>query len=92
MSKKMHAIKDKLFEKYGKRCEVCKRKFKAKGLTGHHIVPKSCGGEISEDNILITCYQCHFEVINNTKYDTKEYWDLMNKSLAHRKESDVACP
>lgn len=92
MSKKMHAIKDKLYAKYGKRCEVCGKKFKAKDLTGHHIVMKSRGGEISEENILIACEHCHFEVINKMKYGSKEYWDLMNKALEHRKESKEAYP
>ena len=92
MSKKMHAVKNRLYAKYGKRCEVCGKKFKVNGLTGHHICPKSHGGEITEDNILIACYQCHFEVIHNLEYDSQEYWDLMNKSLEHRKESDEAYP
>lgn len=92
MSKQMHAVKDKLYAKYGKYCEVCGKKFKANKLTGHHVIMKSRGGEISEKNILIACEHCHFEVINKIKYDSQEYWDLMNKSLEHRKESDKACP
>ena len=92
MSKKMHTIKDKLYAKYGKRCEVCGKKFKADKLTGHHIIMKSRGGEISESNILIACEHCHFEVINKMNYDSKEYWDLINKALEHRKESKEAYP
>ena len=86
MAKKMHAIKDKLFAKYGKRCEVCGEKFKREGLTGHHILPKSHGGEITEENILITCYQCHFATIHKLEYDGEEYRELMRKSLQHRNE------
>ena len=87
MSKQMRVVKDKLYAKYGKRCEVCGEKFKKEKLTGHHIVPKSFKGEISEDNILIACEHCHFNVINKIEYDTKEYWELMHKCLEHRKES-----
>ena len=43
--------------------------------------------EITEDNILIACYNCHFGVINKIEYDSKEYWELMNKCLEHRKKS-----
>lgn len=86
MSKKMKAIKNKLFAKYGKRCEVCGEKFKREGLTGHHIIPKSRGGKLSEENILIACYQCHFAIIHNIEYDSEEYWNLMQKSLEHRHE------
>lgn len=84
MSKKMHVVKDKLFAKYGKRCEVCGKKFKKQELTGHHIILKSHGGEESEDNILIACYQCHFAIIHQIEYDSEEYWELMKKSLEHR--------
>ena len=90
MSSKMKSVKDKLYKKYGKRCEVCGKKFKAKGLTGHHVRPRSHGGEISEDNILIACYQCHFEVIHGMEYDTEEYWELMHKCLAHRKNETAS--
>ena len=88
MSKKMHTIKDKLYAKYGKYCEVCGKKFRKDKLTGHHIIMKSRGGEISEDNILIACEQCHFEVINKMEYDSEEYWELMRKSLEHRREKE----
>ena len=87
MSSKMRTIKDKLYTKYGKRCEVCGEKFKKDKLSGHHIIMKSKGGEITEDNILIACYNCHFGVINKIQYDSEEYWELMKKCLEHRNES-----
>lgn len=90
MSSKMRIVKDKLYAKYGKRCEVCGKKFKKEKLSGHHIVPKSHNGEISEDNILIACYNCHFGVINKIEYDSEEYWELMNKCLAHRKNEPTS--
>lgn len=86
MSKEMHAVKDRLFMKYGKRCEVCGQKFKKNELTGHHIIMKCKGGKVTEDNILIACYHCHFIVINSIPYDSEEYWELMRKSLEHRNE------
>lgn len=86
MSHEMKAAKEYLFDKYGCRCEVCGKEFKKTELTGHHIIMRSKGGEISETNILICCYNCHFGKINHTEYDSKEYWELMNKSLEHRKQ------
>ena len=84
MSKQMGAMKEYLYSKYGCRCEVCGKEFAKDELTGHHIVMRSKGGEVTEDNILIACYNCHFGKINHIKYDSKEYWDLMRKCLAHR--------
>lgn len=49
-----------------------------------HLFMKCRGGKITEDNILIACYDCHFGRINHIKYDSEEYWELMNKSLEHR--------
>lgn len=90
MSNQMCTIKDKLFVKYGKRCEVCGKKFKKEKLSGHHIVMKSVGGKINEDNILIACYNCHFGVINKIEYDSEEYWELMHKCLEHRNKNEPA--
>lgn len=85
MSKDMKTVKNALFLKYGCICEVCGEKFDKNELTGHHIIMRCKGGKITEQNILITCHHCHFDVINHMKYDSKEYWELMQKSLAHRK-------
>ena len=87
MSKEMRIIKDKLYRKYGKRCEICDNTFKKEQLTGHHIIMRCKGGKITEDNILIACYNCHFGTINHIQYDSKEYWELMNKALEHRKSN-----
>jgi 5-methylcytosine-specific restriction endonuclease McrA len=87
MSKEMRNVKERLYQKYGTYCEVCGKKFKKTELTGHHIVMRCKGGKITEGNILIACWHCHFDVINHLKYDSKEYWDLMRKSLEHRKLS-----
>ena len=84
MSKEMYRMKNRLYAKYGTRCEVCGKEFSAAELTGHHIIMKCKGGKIIEDNILIACYHCHFVVINSMEYDTTEYWNLMHKSLEHR--------
>lgn len=86
MSKEMKAMKEYLYSKYGTRCEVCGKEFRKSELTGHHIIMRSVGGEITEDNILIACYNCHFGRINYIEYDSEEYWELMVKSLEHRKE------
>lgn len=84
MSKEMWQMKERLYSKYGTRCEVCGKEFRKSELTGHHIIMKSKGGKITENNILIACYNCHFSKINSIPYNSKEYWDLMNKSLEHR--------
>lgn len=86
MSKDVKAVKERLYEKYGLRCEVCGKEFKRSELTGHHIIMKSRGGKATEDNILIACYHCHFGIINHIKYGSDEYWQLMNASLEHRKK------
>jgi len=90
MSKEMKVMKERLYSKYGLRCEVCGEKLKRKELTGHHVVMRSKGGKVTEDNILIACYHCHFVVINNLEYDSEEYWALMEKSLKHRKEQSTS--
>ena len=86
MSKEISKIKERLYRKYGCKCEVCKKKFNKNKLTAHHIIMRSKGGEDTEENLLIRCYNCHFGVINHMEYDSDEYWELMNKSLAHRTE------
>lgn len=85
MSKEMWAMKQYLFQQYGQRCEVCGKEFEQNQLTGHHIIMRSKGGEISEDNILIVCCNCHFNKINRMDYNSKEYWKLMNECIRHRK-------
>ena len=77
---------------YSKYCRKCgtklpyNKEFEKDKLTAHHIIMKSRGGEVTEDNILIACCNCHFGTINHIKYDSDEYWELMRKSLAHRNE------
>lgn len=43
---------------YG-RCEVCGELPDWRGLSGHHIIPKSKGGKDTPENCLITCGRCH---------------------------------
>lgn len=89
MSRDVSLTKNYLYGKYGYYCEVCKRRFEPKELTGHHIIMKCKGGSANVKNILIACYHCHFVVINSIKYNSREYWRLMNKSLAHRDPEDI---
>lgn len=88
MSKEIRAVKDYLFGKYGLRCEVCGQEFGRAELTAHHIIMVCKGGEASVENILIACKDCHFKKINKMEYDSKEYWLLMKKSLAHRETNE----
>lgn len=90
MSKAMHEVKERLYSKYGVRCEVCGKEFTKSELTGHHIIMKCKGGKITEDNILIACCNCHFGQINHIKYNSEEYWDLMKKSLSHRSKKPTS--
>ena len=85
MSKEMKAVKEYLYSKYGTRCEICGKEFSRAELTGHHIIMRSKGGKITENNILIACCNCHFGKINHIPYDSEEYWALMHKALQHRK-------
>ena len=87
MAKDLQMVKQSLFSKYGLRCEVCGKEFSKAELTAHHIIMKSKGGKATEDNILIACCNCHFGKINHMRYNSKEYWELMKKSLAHRTNS-----
>lgn len=90
MSKEMKVVKERLFAKYGLKCEVCGKELKRKELTGHHIVMRCRGGKVTEENILIACYNCHFGRINHIEYDTEEYWNLMMKSLEHRHKEPIS--
>ena len=38
------------------RCELCGSK---RGLESHHIIPKVCGGDDSEENLICVCQRCH---------------------------------
>ena len=89
MSREMRAVKEYLYGKYGCYCEVCKKAFNKNELTGHHIIMKCKGGKINKENILIACHHCHFVVINDLEYGTKEYWELMRKSIEHRDAEDI---
>lgn len=44
-------------------CELCGRKF---GLELHHIIPKSLGGDDTEENLILVCRMCHTRLTPKT--------------------------
>jgi 5-methylcytosine-specific restriction endonuclease McrA len=38
------------------RCRICPATY---GLTRHHLVPRSLGGDDSDDNLIPLCFVCH---------------------------------
>ena len=50
-----HGIMKRIVEEAGE-CELCGSR---RGLEAHHIIPKVCGGDESEDNLICVCRKCH---------------------------------
>ena len=64
------------------RCELCGSK---RSLEVHHIIPVSCGGDNSRDNLLCVCRRCHatltpHSLLTKIGLDKAKYGS-MNKKL-----------
>ena len=70
-------VKQELLSKYGKYCWLCMEKFDTKDLTLHHIIPYSISHTTTLKDSMILCQNCHFNIVNNLKYGTPEYDELM---------------
>ncbi len=79
-------VKEQLFQIYGCFCWLCQRRFKSNELTGHHRLPYRICKCTKKDNIYIACKHCHFDIINNIPYPSKEYEDTMEKMRTFRDE------
>jgi len=51
----------KLFKKYGYRCQVC-GKYSKGNLHLHHKIPVGMGGGHNEENLLVVCSSCHYDI------------------------------
>lgn len=70
----MHPVKKQLIKRYGKYCMICGQ-YVRKGITYHHIKPKSLGGEYTISNGSLLCDCCHRH-LHTYQYGTKEYQKL----------------
>jgi 5-methylcytosine-specific restriction endonuclease McrA len=50
-----------LFKKYNYTCQKCGAYAKGR-LHLHHIIPITRGGSSGEDNLLVLCDECHFNI------------------------------
>lgn len=75
------AVKDVLYETHGHYCWLCTKKFPAQKLTLHHIKPRAFKGQTTLANGMILCQNCHFNIVNRIKYNTTEYWEVMDEAL-----------
>jgi 5-methylcytosine-specific restriction endonuclease McrA len=48
------------------RCQYCGKKFKVADLTLDHVMPKSKGGEMVWENIVLACFPCNSKKDNRT--------------------------
>ena len=72
-------VKYHLLEDFGNMCWLCHRRFPRSELTIHHVHPFRVTHKTDYHDSCILCWNCHMGIVNKVEYDTKEYWDLMNK-------------
>ena len=76
-------IKQYFFKRYGQRCWLCGQYFDKPDLTLHHVIPVSISHKTIAEESSIVCTHCHFDIINKISYNTREYWQLMDKMYAN---------
>ena len=81
-------VKQQLFEKYGYRCWLCNEEKHKDKLTLHHIHQICFTHNTTFEDFMILCCDCHFGVVNKIKYDSEEYWDLMNEIIKKVKNNE----
>ena len=52
-------------------CQYCGKYFEYKDLTMDHVIPKSCGGPKSWNNIVTACHGCNSKKGNKTPEEAK---------------------
>lgn len=77
-------LKTELRVKYGRKCMLCGRKLKEKQSTFHHIVPKSRGGEATEENGAVLCESCQ-SIIHLFEYEDEGYQKLTKRILKNKR-------
>lgn len=78
-------VKQSLLIKYGRKCMMCGKKTKKGERTLHHIIPKSEGGETTEDNGAILCANCQ-KGIQPFKFGDECYTTMVITILKNKKE------
>lgn len=70
-----HEIRKKVWEKSDKKCFYCRVEMVFKGrrngkfMTMDHLIPKSLGGKLTEDNIVAACLACNKARGNKSVYE-----------------------
>jgi 5-methylcytosine-specific restriction endonuclease McrA len=55
----IRTIRKQVFERAGYMCEFCGKNLTWEGGEMHEKLPKGKGGEVSMDNSVAVCHQCH---------------------------------
>lgn len=84
-----HQIKQQLFDDYGYVCWLCEKELSREKLTLHHIHQFCYTHTTTYDDSMILCEKCHFGIVNRIKYDSKDYWKLMNDILKKKGRPEV---
>ena len=82
-------IKQRLFDDYGYVCWLCDKEKPRETLTIHHIHQFCYTHTTTYDDSMILCESCHFGIVNRIKYNSKEYWKLMNEILKKKGRPEV---
>ena len=77
-------VKQRIFDDYGYVCWLCDKELPREKLTLHHIHQFCYTHSTTYEDSMILCCDCHFGIVNKIKYDSKEYWALMDKILAKK--------
>ena len=72
-------VKSSLMADFGNMCWLCHRRYPRSQLTLHHVHAFRHTHKTDYNDSCILCKDCHFKIVNSKEYDTKEYWDLMQR-------------
>ena len=81
-------VKQRLFDDYGFVCWLCDKEKPREKLTLHHIHQFCYTHSTTYEDSMILCESCHFGIVNKIKYNSKEYWQLMNSILDKKRKDD----
>ena len=82
-------VKQRIFDDYGYVCWLCDKELPREKLTLHHIHQFCYTHTTTYDDSMILCESCHFGIVNRIKYNSKEYWKLMNEILKKKGRPEV---
>jgi 5-methylcytosine-specific restriction endonuclease McrA len=78
-------VKEQLFKIYGCTCMVCQKKFTRQELTLHHISKWEHTHKTTIEQSSLVCEQCHHQINEAERNNTKEYNRLNNKIREYKK-------